>query len=69
MASMHESALAGLHLSRALLRQLVATKKMTKADASAVWDEAIKTCLAEGPSQDRQNATELMKRFRAVDLA
>jgi hypothetical protein len=37
MPSMHQTALAGLHLSRALLRRLVYTNKMSKADAAAVW--------------------------------
>jgi hypothetical protein len=69
MPSMHQTALAGLHLSRALLRRLVDTNKMSKADAAAVWDEAIATCHDEGQAVlDRQEVCRHMAQYRKADL-
>jgi hypothetical protein len=69
MGSPEANALAGLYLTRSLIRALAAEGKIDRNRAKAIWSAAVADCRSEGPAVAAcREACALMERLRDLDF-
>ena len=69
MASAQENTLAAFHLSRSIVKTLLARDVIDPSEAAEIWDEAIKECQKDGPTIGDVGTAGLMAAARGADLA
>jgi hypothetical protein len=69
VGSSEANALAGLYLTRSLIRALAAEGKIDRSRAKAIWNAAVADCRSDGPALPAcRDACELMERLRDQDF-